>query len=1016
MRAPSCKANAVEQMDDESAAGAFRACLLPVDPLIKALRQSSETPASWNSFLKGCFDSPQFRRAITFSSSAFSNELDRCSGFDDLSERAKATLAKYAIRAHWRATPFGLFSGVGVLWPARSGTDMSSTIGEIDAQLRLDRGFLAKAIMELQRLSIASGSLIVRSNPNRAAYDSSVRLLRFGIQQISPEFTVEEIECSGIVSELLDFAEIRRSVDECCNFLVRRNVELGDAQRFVRDLVDAGGLLAVPVRADSTEYEGAVAEFLQGQSGRTARNLESALERIVNPVDLNTATAIHDSLQLELCEELSSCHQERLLQVDSRVMPTSKLRLADGDLPIISNAVRKLFELSPPLDDLFGVRNRLIRRFGTSTVPILKAFDPIEGVDLRDALTEVRAPDYAERREAILGDMLVDWGSSESGVLRLNDEALAKLCFRSDIQLPPTFFALTEKVVVDQNREATSILMAGGTPAGRIAARFGGLFSALDDKLQSTREVEQRHYGSSETVELLYSHYARAGNVTRRKLKKDELSLCIAGADDNSSFSLSLGDIGVRVSIDERSISLVRLKDGKQLTPLATTALNAEVRGVAALYTFLCRLQFQSCPPLVAWNWGTFSCLPHLPRVEFDGVVLTKAQWRLSESVVKRLADGSPSANYQLLERLQVPNLVAFARGDKELLLNLACPELVRSLLPTGKAAVVTEFLAPAAVLTSGPDKERHRCEALVISTFDSVRPSSAVARVLEAVKWHSFVTPRTHFPGDPWASFKIYCNAAAQERLLADIVSPICEELFDQGKISSWFFVKYRDEEDHIRLRLLIADVSNVHDIAYKVARAIHGQSEVWRFDFDTYIREIERYGGESCLRSFEQLFMIDSKNACKLFSDARPTNDGRAIASWLIHIMRLLSLIDVKPEQFASLLGTSFGRQSSEWTAAAPFLREHERTVRSSLKAEFSQVVEQTAFEQSLQREWRHASNFAPEDALLSLIHMSYNRHWGTEGKLHERKLYLLALRVLRGIDSEARSMKATGSTEHP
>ena len=56
---------------------------------------------------------------------------------------------------------------------------------------------------------------------------------------------------------------------------------------------------------------------------------------------------------------------------------------------------------------------------------------------------------------------------------------------------------------------------------------------------------------------------------------------------------------------------------------------------------------------------------------------------------------------------------------------------------------------------------------------------------------------------GDKWLYYKLYCGVRISDSLLTDLVLPLVIKLTTESLIEKWFFIRYSDPENHIRLRL---------------------------------------------------------------------------------------------------------------------------------------------------------------------------------------------------------------------
>lgn len=116
---------------------------------------------------------------------------------------------------------------------------------------------------------------------------------------------------------------------------------------------------------------------------------------------------------------------------------------------------------------------------------------------------------------------------------------------------------------------------------------------------------------------------------------------------------------------------------------------------------------------------------------------------------------------------------------------------------------------------------------------------------------------------GSEWLYYKIYTGVKTADLILSQKIHPVITELKQNGTIDKWFFIRYKDPEEHLRLRLYC-------DARQKTARAIEAlypvfdqllqDDLVWKLQADTYSREMERYG-ENTMEHSESFFYFDSE-----------------------------------------------------------------------------------------------------------------------------------------------------------
>jgi thiopeptide-type bacteriocin biosynthesis protein len=131
--------------------------------------------------------------------------------------------------------------------------------------------------------------------------------------------------------------------------------------------------------------------------------------------------------------------------------------------------------------------------------------------------------------------------------------------------------------------------------------------------------------------------------------------------------------------------------------------------------------------------------------------------------------------------------------------------------------------------------------------------------------------------PLSEWVYFKIYVGEFIGNKLLLDIIPDLINELEKRNIISKWFFVRYSDPMNHLRVRFLLNVVKKKQallDLVEKYLANYLLQNVIWNLQICTYIREIERYGNEF-IESAESWFYHNSKLAIKLLPIFKQLND---------------------------------------------------------------------------------------------------------------------------------------------
>ena len=105
-----------------------------------------------------------------------------------------------------------------------------------------------------------------------------------------------------------------------------------------------------------------------------------------------------------------------------------------------------------------------------------------------------------------------------------------------------------------------------------------------------------------------------------------------------------------------------------------------------------------------------------------------------------------------------------------------------------------------------------------------------------------------------------------------------------------SWFFIRYSDPDPHIRLRISGEPRKLAHEVEPELCRLLGQARErglVRKFGFESYEREIERYGGPAAISIAEDIFATDSGTIASLphSSRQRHSRDRQGYSERIYH-----------------------------------------------------------------------------------------------------------------------------------
>ncbi|MFI9552713.1 lantibiotic dehydratase [Nonomuraea endophytica] len=323
---------------------------------------------------------------------------------------------------------------------------------------------------------------------------------------------------------------------------------------------------------------------------------------------------------------------------------------------------------------------------------------------------------------------------------------------------------------------------------------------------------------------------------------------------------------------DERTLTVTDLAvgcDGRRLY-LAAPALGTRVEAhalhalalrhhtppLARLLIELSRAQYAQ---VTMFQWGAATRLPYLPRLRYGRTVLAAAQWRLTTAELPAGAL-NPTWHQALAtwrERRRVPDLVNLTSDDQELPLDLG-NSMDRTLL---HAHLLRH---PHALLAEAPTPDD--------LGWCGARPHELIVgmRAASMPDWPRLPQPTPirrsrRSPAQPpglcsTLLSSLYGEHRHQDTVLSQHLPALLAELGEPP----WWFVRYRDPGQHLRLRIALPTGDVFGQVAATVsawAAELRTAGLVREVVFPTSYPETGRWGHDAAMAAAEGVFRTDSQ-----------------------------------------------------------------------------------------------------------------------------------------------------------
>src|SRR5690606_27188712 len=158
---------------------------------------------------------------------------------------------------------------------------------------------------------------------------------------------------------------------------------------------------------------------------------------------------------------------------------------------------------------------------------------------------------------------------------------------------------------------------------------------------------------------------------------------------------------------------------------------------------------------------------------------------------------------------------------------------------------------------------------------------------------------------------------------------------------IQHYLFIRYADADDHLRLRIYNQDPMANYRVMEALTEALCGKvrdRSINRITYDTYHREIERYGIRST-EAAEQLFYLDSAALLSFLRETNSSNAFRWLYSmyWIDHLMDAFQYSEAQKAVFYESRFQNYAREHDLQKPARIVMDKKYRTVSSQIDQMF-------------------------------------------------------------------------------
>jgi thiopeptide-type bacteriocin biosynthesis protein len=801
-----------------------------------------------------------FAAAVLIASRGLRTVVERALRGEPLEEREATRLLAYAVRMATRTTPFGIFASVGPV-AFETAERVVHAVGARTAQANVDHEWLVGAVDAIAERAIAAGEDVVlatatalrREGPRFALLDER-KIVSDGT---GTQYRSVTIAASPPIAHALELAADGTSSDALARSLAATfSVDLERARGLLRKLAEARFLIPAARPAPLDDARERLASYARSQPSLAP--LLGALREAPGPRRGVPDLAAHDRA-VEQLKTAGPADVEQPVFYDLTHAPISLPDAVRADVLRLADVLIR----SGGREHLDKYRERFMTRYesGERLVPLLELVGP-HGIGIPSS-TEIERPPAGQARRARLAALV--GGALRDGAreIALSDDDWAAI--RPDLPqpLPPSleigFHVLApsfDAIAAGEYRIVSSPLVAT-YGAGKTTGRFAKYQDESFREHLRAAVAAEAPPGAITAEPLFVPERARTGNVIAHPVVAESvipINAHAAGVD-----AIAPGDLLVGIADDR--VALWSRSRNRRVHIVWPHAFNAQLAPPLARF-FACVARDGGRMP-APFDPGELALLPFVPRIRVGRVILRRATWTFTAAALRERGLAALALEHG------VPRYVTYGEADNVLVVDTR-HDAGASLLRDQTRALKPDDLVPLAEAAIDDDDLwlRDADGARYPGEFIASVRSTATPGAARNVPVVADETARVRTPASEWCYLKLYVNDREFRSEVAPRLFGFAQDATASGLASHWFYLLYRDPDQHVRLRLRAAsgeDGAALRERALAFAEELVAAGVVSRYALATYERELERYGGADGVVRCERLFHRDSVDALR-------------------------------------------------------------------------------------------------------------------------------------------------------
>ncbi|PJI07957.1 MULTISPECIES: lantibiotic dehydratase [Clostridium] len=883
--------------------------------------------------IKNIIAQESFREAIKVASTSLYESIDK-KRFND---KVIKSIMKYYSRIMTRTTPFGLFSGVSI---GRFGEKSRVAYNEknIKKRMRVDYEWLSKLIKEIEvkyegykKLTLYSSKLIEKygnkvKNQMLTCFNFNDKVRRIG--------QACYINNTPNVIFILSLLRNGAKYEDILNAYKYKNINIQSEviDKFLVQLIK-NEYIYTELRPPLSEFNTLEYVISRIESNNIKCDKLQELKKISSLINkynkLGKESGTSTLNEIEILMKKVVVDAKSLIQVDAtnpfEISLDENIRREVIDVSNFLVAFAKKFHSNDSLDRF---KNEFIEKYGQyREIPILEVMDPTFGIGYEC--------DDGENDYRYISDELLKNNFIKQKIINAISSGDDAVFTEEDIEIYGNKNIDTRKLPISMEMYCSVIskdisqLMKGkyrlriganlgSSGAGKSLGRFSDL---LDDSKLMYKNIKKKENAlvDNEFIQCELFNLDINPRLTNVSVTKNFRDFQVNAANtvmDSTVKNIDISDI--YIGLDEENLYLKSKKYDKKIKVTTNHMLNAsKLNKVTKLMRDISDGN-EVLSPFSFISYVKSQEIEYMPRIRYKNTILVDRTWRIYKSKFK-----STNITYgeftrfleEFRNKYMMPDLVYIKNSDLLLLIDLSVDKFKQILFDEFKKED-NSIILQAADLTSKwlSNNKKYYTNEFVFqfvkntqATIPNEKFDSMINRVYPTKSNYkklriNNVKPEVRSFGilSNWIYLKIYNNIERANELLGIELNKFIVHLEKKGLIKKWFYIRYRNDKDHIRLRLNICALNNYIEVLKEISILRYELKQKKLADkivLDEYEREIERYGGEKLIDSAEEVFETHSiiiSEFFRLTKNKQLKFDETEFA--VCNVINLMNLIGIK------------------------------------------------------------------------------------------------------------------------